>query len=196
MEGEWKWLEANRRKILGLAAAKGQREARPRGSGDKNEATPVTTTERIKGEKDGRRSSRRERKIYIEREAVRRKGERGRDIYADEEKAARRRRERAKGGGGRRREGDGAKEDGVKRTHREPRSHDLMNELAWLLATWWGGLHSFLLLGPFAEATSSTTTISRPSSLRASLSAENRETWPPVDAVVGVGITADLRGRG
>lgn len=28
-------------------------------------------------------------------------------------------------------------EDGVKRTHREPRSHDLMNELAWLLATWW-----------------------------------------------------------
>lgn len=81
MEGEWKWLEANRRKILGLAAAKGQREARPRGSGDKNEATPVTTTERIKGKKDGRRSGRRERKIYIEREAVRRKGERERERY-------------------------------------------------------------------------------------------------------------------
>lgn len=74
-------MEANRRKILGLAAAKGQREARPRGSEDKNEATPVTTTERIKGEKDGRRSGRRERKIYIEREAVRRKGERERERY-------------------------------------------------------------------------------------------------------------------
>ena len=49
-----------------LCAAKGQREARPRGSGDKNEATPVTTTkERIKGEKDGRRTGGRKRKIYI-----------------------------------------------------------------------------------------------------------------------------------
>ena len=89
-----------------LCAAKGQREARPRGSGDKNEATPVTTTkERIKGEKDGRRTGGRKRKIYIyiyiERETVRRKGsqrERRGDIYADEEKAARRRRERAKRG--------------------------------------------------------------------------------------------------
>lgn len=27
------------------------------------------------------------------------------------------------------------REDGVERTHREARSHDLMNELAWLLRT-------------------------------------------------------------
>lgn len=39
-------------------------------------------------------------------------------------------------------------EDGVKRTHREPRSHDLMNELAWLLATWWGGYSPSLPLPP------------------------------------------------
>lgn len=104
-------MEANRRKILGLAAAKGQREARPRGSGDKNEATPVTTTERIKGEKDGRRSGRRERKIYIEREAVRRKGER--EIFTrtkrkQRDEGARERREEEEGGGkemGRRRMG-------------------------------------------------------------------------------------------
>lgn len=108
-------MEANRRKILGLAAAKGQREARPRGSGDKNEATPVTTTERIKGEKDGRRSGRRERKIYIEREAVRRKGEREREgeIFTrtkrkQRDEGARERREEEEGGGkemGRRRMG-------------------------------------------------------------------------------------------
>lgn len=36
------------------------------------------------------------------------------------------------------REGEGEEEDGVERTHREARSHDLMNELAWLLAPWWG----------------------------------------------------------
>lgn len=89
-EGEWKWLEANRRKIGAwprLCAAKGQREARSRRSGDKNEATPVTTTERIKeepGEKDGQRTSRRKRKIYIyrKREEVRRKGrERDGEIF-------------------------------------------------------------------------------------------------------------------
>lgn len=42
-------------------------------------------------------------------------------------------------GRGRGREGR-EREDGVERTHREARSHDLMNELAWLLAPWWGTL--------------------------------------------------------
>lgn len=36
-------------------------------------------------------------------------------------------------------------EDGVERTHREARSHDLMNELAWLLAPWWGTRAAFTL---------------------------------------------------
>ena len=96
----------------------------------------------------------------------------------------------------RRKEGDGAKEeDGVKRTHREPRSHDLMNELAWLLATWWGGLHSFLLLGPFAEATSSST-ISRPLFPREQRKPRGLDTAGERGGGVGVGVTADLRGRG
>lgn len=119
-EGEWKWLEANRRKIGAwprLCAAKGQREARSRRSGDKNEATPVTTTERIKGEpgeKDGQRTSRRKRKIYIYRkreEKKKRKRERRGDIYADEEKAERRTRERVKRG----EEEGGGKEMGRRR---------------------------------------------------------------------------------
>lgn len=37
------------------------------------------------------------------------------------------------------------REDGVERTHREARSHDLMNELAWLLAPWWGTRVAFTL---------------------------------------------------
>lgn len=37
------------------------------------------------------------------------------------------------------------REDGVERTHREARSHDLMNELAWLLAPWWGTRAAFTL---------------------------------------------------
>lgn len=48
---------------------------------------------------------------------------------------------------GRRREGgrEREREDGVERTHREARSHDLMNELAWLLAPWWGTRAAFTL---------------------------------------------------
>lgn len=41
--------------------------------------------------------------------------------------------------------GRGGGEDGVERTHREARSHDLMNELAWLLAPWWGTRAAFTL---------------------------------------------------
>lgn len=47
--------------------------------------------------------------------------------------------------GGRGREGGREREDGVERTHREARSHDLMNELAWLLAPWWGTRAAFTL---------------------------------------------------
>lgn len=185
----------------GLCAAKGQREARPRGSGDKNEATPVTTTkERIKGEKDGRRTGGRKRKIYIyiyrKRDGKKkRKSERDGEIFTRTKRKRRDEgaRERSEA---RRKEGDGAKEeDGVKRTHREPRSHDLMNELAWLLATWWGGLHSFLLLGPFAEATSSST-ISRPLFPREQRKPRGLDTAGERGGGVGVGVTADLRGRG
>lgn len=68
--------------------------------------------------------------------------------------------------------------DGVKRTHREPRSHDLMNELAWLLATWWGGYSPSSLLAP--SPTSSTTL-----SLSSILSAQGRKPRD-LDPVVGV----------
>lgn len=40
---------------------------------------------------------------------------------------------REEGEGGRARRGAEGEKDGVERTHREARSHDLMNELAWLL---------------------------------------------------------------
>lgn len=42
-------------------------------------------------------------------------------------------------------EGKVGGKDGVERTHREARSHDLMNELAWLLAPWWGNTALTLL---------------------------------------------------
>lgn len=88
------------------------------------------------------------------REEMKKKGDA--DITADQEKAETRTRihthtythiqidhQRGKG-----KEKPKEQEDGVKRTHREPRSHDLMNELAWLLATWWGGYSPSLPLPP------------------------------------------------
>ena len=99
------------------------------------------------------------------REEMKKKGDA--DITADQEKAETRTRihthtythiqidhQRGKG-----KEKPKEQEDGVKRTHREPRSHDLMNELAWLLATWWGGYSPSLPLPPLVprqQATSST----------------------------------------
>lgn len=77
-----------------------------------------------------------------------REGKRARERERESERQGRRVREREGGGRGQEKinrpanmcqeEGKVGGKDGVERTHREARSHDLMNELAWLLAPWWG----------------------------------------------------------